>query len=331
MRYIVNNSINPYFNIALEEYCLMHVDPGEDYFLLWQNEPSIIIGKNQNAIEEINHGFVNEKGIKVVRRISGGGAVYHDLGNLNFTFISKVEKNRFADFSLFAKPIIKVLKELGIDAMLLGRNDIIANDRKISGNAQRLYKNRYLQHGTLLFDVNLDDLVESLNVTTDKIQSKGIKSIRSRVGNIKEFLGEEMNIDEFRDLLQKRLSDDYRSTEILLTEKDLNTIKENAKNRFETWEWNYGESPAFNYRYDKRFPGGKIEVFIHVKDGIIKECKFYGDFLSVLDVEDFANRLVGLRYEEAFLMETLRNIDLTPYFGAVKKEELLDVIFGGSK
>ncbi|MFA5636386.1 MAG: lipoate--protein ligase, partial [Anaerovoracaceae bacterium] len=252
MRYIINNSTDPYFNIALEEYCLMHVDPGEDYFLLWQNDPSIIIGKNQNTLEEINPRFVEERGVKVVRRVSGGGAVYHDLGNLNFTFISKVDPDRTTDFSVFANPVIKVLKELGVEAMLLGRNDIIANDRKISGNAQRLYRTKFLQHGTLLFDVNLEDLAEALNVSADKIQSKGIKSIRSRVANIRDLLKEDMSIDEFRQRLQKRLSDDYRSSEIKLTEEDLKQIEENARNKFASWDWTYGESPAFNYRSEKR-------------------------------------------------------------------------------
>jgi len=327
MRYIINNSTDPYFNIALEEYCLMHVDPGEDYFLLWQNEPSIIIGKNQNTLEEINTRFVEERGIKVVRRVSGGGAVYHDLGNLNFTFISKVNPERTTDFSVFADPVIKVLKELGVDAMLLGRNDIIANDRKISGNAQRLYRTKFLQHGTLLFDVNLEDLAEALNVSADKIQSKGIKSIRSRVANIRELLAEDMAVDEFREMLQRRLSDDYRSEEIRLTEEDLKQIEENARNKFASWDWTYGQSPAFNYRSEKRFPGGKVGVLIQVKDGLVKECKFYGDYLSIVDTEDFAERLTGLRYERKALEEAMRDIDLTPYFGTVSREELLEILF----
>ena len=327
MRYIINNNTDPYFNIALEEYCLMHVDPGEDYFLLWQNEPSIIIGKNQNTLEEINPRFVEERGIKVVRRVSGGGAVYHDLGNLNFTIISKVDPERTTDFSVFANPVIKVLKELGVEAMLLGRNDIIANDRKISGNAQRLYRTKFLQHGTLLFDVNLEDLAEALNVSADKIQSKGIKSIRSRVANIRDLLKEDMSIDEFRRRLQKRLSDDYRSSEIKLTEEDLKQIEENARKKFASWDWTYGKSPAFNYRSEKRFPGGKVGVFIHVKDGLVKDCKFYGDYLSILDTEDLAERLTGLRYDPKTLDAALRDVDLTPYFGAVSREELLEILF----
>ncbi|HQD41610.1 MAG TPA: lipoate--protein ligase, partial [Bacillota bacterium] len=283
MRYIINNSTNPYFNIALEEYCLMHVDPGEDYFLLWQNEPSIIIGRNQNTLEEINQRFVKERGIKVVRRISGGGAVYHDLGNLNFTFISRVEPGRPINFSVFVNPIINVLRELGVDATLVGRNDIVAYGKKISGNAQRLYRRKFLHHGTLLFDVNIEDLAEALNVSADKIESKGIKSIRSRVGNIREFLKEDMTIDEFRERLQRRLSNDYESEEIKLPEEAILRISETARDKFASWAWTYGESPPFNYRFEKRFPGGKVGVFIHIKEGLIRECKFYGDYLGVLE------------------------------------------------
>ncbi len=327
MRYIVNSSTDPYFNIALEEYCLMNVDPGESYFLLWQNDPSIIIGKNQNTLEEINPGFVEKRGIKVVRRISGGGAVYHDLGNLNFTFISDVDPERSTDFAVFANPVINVLKELGVDAMLLGRNDIIAYDRKISGNAQRLYRKKFLQHGTLLFDVNIEDLAEALNVSSDKIQSKGIKSIRSRVGNIREFLKEDMSIDEFRERLQKRLSDDYNSEEIKLSAKDLAQITETARNKFASWAWTYGESPPFNYRFEKRFTGGKVGVFIHVKEGFITSCKFYGDYLSILDSEEIAAALIGLRYDRQKLEQALAGIDLSHYFGAITQDELLTVLF----
>lgn len=328
MRYIINNSTDPYFNIALEEYCLMHVDPGENYFLLWQNEPSIIIGKNQNALEEINLKFVEERKIKIVRRISGGGAVYHDIGNLNFTFISNVNKGRPADFSAFAAPIINVLKDLGIDAMLLGRNDIIANDKKISGNAQRLYRTKFLQHGTLLFDVNIDDLFSALNVSSDKIHSKGIKSIKSRVGNIREFLKDDMNVGEFREILQRKLSCDYESDEIILDSKDLEKISMSAKNKFASWDWTYGKSPAFNYRYEKRFPGGKVGVLLHVKEGVIKECKFYGDYLSTLDTEDFAASLLGLKYDMKLIYSKLKEIDISPYFGTINKDELMEVLGG---
>ena len=329
MRYIINNSTDPYFNIALEEYCLMHVDPGEDYFMLWQNEPSIIIGRNQNTLEEINQRSVKERGIKVVRRISGGGAVYHDLGNLNFTFISRVEPGRAINFSVFTEPIIDVLKELGVDAMLAGRNDIVAYGKKISGNAQRLYRRKFLHHGTLLFDVNIDDLAEALNVSADKIESKGIKSIRSRVGNIREFLKEDMTIDEFRERLQRRLSNDYRSEEIKLSEEAILRISETARNKFASWDWTYGESPPFNYRFEKRFEGGKVGVFIHIKDGLIRECRFYGDFLGILDTEDFETKLKGLKYDRKTVEEVMEGMDIASYFGPITRDELSEIMFSG--
>jgi lipoate-protein ligase A len=329
MRYIINNSTNPFFNIALEEYCLMHVDPGEDYFLLWQNEPSIIIGRNQNTLEEINRRFVKERGIKVVRRISGGGAVYHDLGNLNFTFISRVEPGRPINFSVFANPIINVLRELGVDATLAGRNDIVAYGKKISGNAQRLYRRKFLHHGTLLFDVNIEDLAEALNVSADKIKSKGIKSIRSRVGNIREFLKEDMTIDEFRERLQRRLSNDYESEEIKLSEEAVLRISETARDKFASWAWTYGESPPFNYRFEKRFPGGKVGVFIHIKEGLIRECKFYGDYLGILETEGFEAGLKGLKYYPQTVEEAMEGMDLASYFGPITLNELLEVMFSG--
>jgi lipoate-protein ligase A len=307
----------------------MHVDPGEDYFLLWQNEPSIIIGRNQNTLEEINQRFVKERGIKVVRRISGGGAVYHDLGNLNFTFISRVEPGRPINFSVFVNPIINVLRELGVDATLVGRNDIVAYGKKISGNAQRLYRRKFLHHGTLLFDVNIEDLAEALNVSADKIESKGIKSIRSRVGNIREFLKEDMTIDEFRERLQRRLSNDYESEEIKLPEEAILRISETARDKFASWAWTYGESPPFNYRFEKRFPGGKVGVFIHIKEGLIRECKFYGDYLGVLETEGFEAGLKGLKYDPQTVEKAMEGMDLTSYFGPITRNELLEIMFSG--
>lgn len=327
MRYIINNSTNPYFNIALEEYCLMNVDVGEDYFILWQNEPSIIIGRNQNPLEEINMGFVEENQIKVVRRISGGGAVYHDLGNLNFTFITELKSGEKPDFRVIAEPIIRILRQLGVDAMIMGRNDIIAEDKKISGNAQRLYKKRLMQHGTLLFDLDIDALANALTVSMDKIESKGIKSIRSRVGNIRELLNKDMTVDEFKSILHEKLSDGLQSEEIVLTSDDLKKIEEAAKSKFMSWEWTYCETPQFNYRSDKRFPAGKIGVYLQIKNGLIKSCTFYGDYLALTDTKAVADHLIGLPYEETRIEQALAEEDLELYFGSITPTELLEVFF----
>ena len=189
MLFVDNKGItDPRMNLAIEEYILRHLDINQTYLLFYINEPSIIIGKNQNTLEEINTDFVEKNGIHVVRRLSGGGAVYHDLGNLNFSFITKDDGESFHNFKKFTEPVIRALRSMGVPAELSGRNDILVQGRKISGNAQFATKGRMFSHGTLMFDSNIDNVVAALNVKKDKIESKGIKSIRSRVANIAEFL-----------------------------------------------------------------------------------------------------------------------------------------------
>ena len=199
MLFIDNKGItDPRINLAIEEYALKNLDINETYLLFYINEPSIIIGKNQNSVEEINTEYVESNGIHVVRRLSGGGAVYHDLGNLNYSFITKDDGDSFHNFRKFTEPVIAALKQMGVNAELSGRNDILAEGRKISGNAQFSTKGRMFTHGTLLFNSEMDHIVSALRVKKDKIESKGIKSVRSRVANISEFLTETVDIEEFR-------------------------------------------------------------------------------------------------------------------------------------
>ncbi len=201
MQFLVNKSTNPFFNLALEEYLLKNVDIREDYFILWQNEPTIVIGKHQNTLKEINMNFVKDNNINVVRRNSGGGAVYHDLGNINFTFITKYDEKHLLDFKTFTNPVVYSLGKLNVKAELAGRNDILIDGRKISGNSQHIYKDRFLHHGTLLFNSELENLVKALNVDNDKILSKGIESIKSRVTNIKEHVKEDIFMEKFKEIL----------------------------------------------------------------------------------------------------------------------------------
>ena len=212
MLFIDNENItDPRVNLAIEEFALKHLDINETYLLFYINEPSIIIGKNQNTVEEINADYVRDEGIHVVRRLSGGGAVYHDLGNLNFSFITKDDGNSFHDFKKFTDPVVKALKKLGVNAELSGRNDILADGKKISGNAQFSTKGRMFSHGTLLFDSEIENVVSALNVRMDKIESKGIKSIRSRVTNIREHLDEDMTMEEFKQTLLAYLFEELDS------------------------------------------------------------------------------------------------------------------------
>ncbi|KKB75686.1 MULTISPECIES: lipoate--protein ligase LplJ [Bacillus] len=329
MLFIDNQNItDPRINLAIEEYCLKHLDPEQTYLLFYINQPSIIIGKNQNTIEEINTKYVDENGIIVVRRLSGGGAVYHDLGNLNFSFITKDDGNSFHNFKKFTEPVVAALKRLGIDAELSGRNDLMANGRKISGNAQFSTRGRMFSHGTLLFDSEIDHVVSALKVKKDKIESKGIKSIRSRVANISEFLDQKMTTGEFRSLLLKYIFDTEGDIpEYKLTDDDWKIINQISKERYQNWDWNYGKSPKFNLQHSKRFPAGSIDIRLEVHKGIIQECKIFGDFFGVGDVSDIEDKLSGVQYERKAIEEALEGVDIRHYFGNIEKEEFFDLVY----
>lgn len=319
---------DPMINLAIEEYCLKYLDPEETYLLFYINQPSIIIGKNQNTIEEINTKYVEDNGIKVVRRLSGGGAVYHDKGNLNFSFITKDDGDSFHNFKKFTEPVIKALEKLGVKAELSGRNDIMADGRKISGNAQFATRGRIFSHGTLLFDSEIEHVVSALNVKKEKIESKGIKSIRSRVANISELMDQKMTTEEFRKILLSYIFDTNGDVpEYQLTEKDWEKIHEISRDRYQKWEWNYGRSPKFNLQHSKRFPAGSIDLRLEVKKGIIQDCKIYGDFFGVGDIADIEKRLIGQQYDRKTISDVLEDMDMRHYFGNVSKEDFLDLIY----
>jgi lipoate---protein ligase len=329
MLFIDNKGItDPRINLAIEEYALKNLDINETYLLFYINEPSIIIGKNQNTIEEINTDYVESNGIHVVRRLSGGGAVYHDLGNLNFSFITKDDGESFHNFRKFTEPVIEALHKMGVKAELSGRNDILAEGRKISGNAQFSTRGRMFSHGTLLFDSEIDSVVSALNVKKDKIESKGIKSIRSRVANISEFLSEKMSIEQFRSHLLKNIFSELNEIpEYVLTEEDWNKIHDLSKERYQNWDWNYGKSPKFNLQHSHRFPVGGIDVRLEVNRGVIDDCKIYGDFFGVGDVSEIETLLIGQKYEKAALESALENINLPHYFGNITKEDFITLIY----
>lgn len=319
---------DPMINLAIEEYCLKYLDPEETYLLFYINQPSIIIGKNQNTIEEINTKYVEDNGIKVVRRLSGGGAVYHDKGNLNFSFITKDDGDSFHNFKKFTEPVIKALEKLGVKAELSGRNDIMADGRKISGNAQFATRGRIFSHGTLLFDSEIEHVVSALNVKKEKIESKGIKSIRSRVANISELMDQKMTTEEFRKILLSYIFDTNGDVpQYRLTEKDWEKIHEISRDRYQKWEWNYGRSPKFNLQHSKRFPAGSIDLRLEVKKGMIQDCKIFGDFFGVGDIADIEKRLIGQQYDRKTISDVLENMDMRHYFGNVSKEDFLDLIY----
>lgn len=330
MLFIDNRGItDPRINLALEEYALRNFKRAESFLLFYINSPSIIIGRNQNTLEEINHEYVRDNGIHVVRRISGGGAVYHDFGNLNFSIITDYALEKFNKYGEFTRPVVEVLHDLGVPAELSGRNDILVEGRKISGNAQFTSGGRMFSHGTVLFDSKLEEVVAALNVKMSKIESKGLKSVRSRVANISEFLSEPLTIEEFRARILERIFGSRTDLPLLeLNEADWEAVHELTARKYATWEWNYGESPEFNVQKTRRFPAGEIDLRIDVQEGRISRLRVFGDFIGSADVAGLEAILRGIRYEPADLAEALRDVEVGEYFGAVEKEEFLGLLYG---
>lgn len=329
MKFIENTSIDPHYNLAFEEYVFKNLAFEEEFVLLWRNGPSIIVGKNQNTVEEINMDYVKENNINVVRRVTGGGAVYHDLGNLNFSFIAKANSNEKIDFKTYNVPIIKALEKLGVNCELSGRNDLVIDGKKFSGIAQSIIKGRVLNHGTLLFDSKLDTLSKALNVKRDKIESKGVKSVASRVTNIKPYVKEDIDVLEFKQILLKNIFEYFNEPVMVyeLSDEDRKNIQKMVDERYGTWEWNYGRSPKFNYKGYNRFAGGGVEVRLQVEDGLIENCKIYGDFFGKKDVKDIEYRLQGVKYDMDEVNNALQDISIDEYLGRITKEEFLKCLF----
>lgn len=317
---------DPYFNIAAEEYVLHEFT--DDCFMLWRNEPSVIVGKHQNTLAEINYDFVAQNKIKVVRRISGGGAVFHDLGNINFTFIMNGQPGQLVDFRKFTQPIIDVLATLDIEAKFEGRNDLTIDGKKFSGNAEHVFKNRVLHHGTLLYRSTINNLAGALNVDPDKFRDKAIKSVRSRVTNISEHLKEELEIEDFISLVMNHILEMYPNAELYqFSDQDRKIIQQLVQTKYGTWDWNYGYSPKYNFKKSIRTNGGKVEFNFDVKDGIIEKANIYGDFFSRANIHDLEQALIGIPHREKEVLKVLGSFEIGTYFKNITLEELIPALF----
>lgn len=323
--YLETGSQDPAFNLAFEEYVLTHRREGA-YLLLWQNDNTIVIGQNQNAEAEINRAFVEEHGIHVVRRTTGGGAVYHDLGNLNYSFITDVGDAEQLTMERFTRPIVEALKALGLQAEASGRNDILVEGRKVSGTAQRVTRDRILHHGTLLFDADPSMVAGALNVDPEKFRSKSAKSVRSRIGNIRAFLQEDMDLPAFWAYLKAALAGSGLE-QTALTAEELAEVRALKEGKYDTWEWTFGRSPRYNMTNKRYWPGGCLEVRADVDKGVVTEIVFYGDFLAVQSMEHVTEALRGCPFRAEEFGAVLDRFDLTRFFGAITRDEILETVF----
>ncbi|RRG10667.1 MAG: lipoate--protein ligase [Lactobacillus sp.] len=335
MRYVSMTSHNIGRNLATEQYLMNHKDFGEPLLLFYYEEPCIIVGRNQNTLEEINQKYVDDHHIRVTRRLSGGGAVYQDLGNLCFSFVVDSNSEEFGDFKSFTQPIVDALHEMGATtAEVSGRNDILVDGKKFSGNAMYTKNGKTFSHGTLMLDVDLDVVTHALNVPEDKIKSKGIKSVRSRVTNLKPYLADnyrDLTVPEFRDILLKKLFhvDDLaeiKDQEYVVTPDEQTKIDAIYEQFYNNWDWVYGKSPTFSVQKRQHFDMGTVDARLTVADGQITDIKFYGDFFGPQDVSALAEQLKGSHYDRETLKKVLDQADTSQYIVGITTDQLVDLL-----
>ncbi len=315
-----------YFNIASEEY-LLNKYPVEEIFLLYINAPSIIVGRYQNTLAEVNLEYIRENNIKVVRRMSGGGAVYHDLGNLNFSFHAPLDGDDFSDFSKFTKPVVDLLQSMNVPAELKGRNDLLVDDKKFSGNAKLARNGKIIQHGTILVNSEMSVLSEALKINPLKYKDKAVKSTRARVTNLFPYLPDAMTMDSLKKMLIDHMVeyDNKKGVIYSLTKEDIKGIEELAKEKYSTWNWNYGVSPSYGFNKAIKIEAGFIELHLDVKKGIIEDAKIFGDFFASKHIVELETRLKGEKHDVKNIKQILDSVPLKEYFGNVISEEILEL------
>lgn len=323
--YWETGSKDPRYNLAFEEYLLNSRTEG-DHLLLWQNERAVVVGRNQNAEGEIDRAFVEAHGISVVRRITGGGAVYHDLGNLNYSFLTDAADGERQTMERFVLPVVSALRKLGLEAEASGRNDILVSGKKVSGTAQRLCHDRILHHGTLLFDTDLDLAARALRADPEKFRSKGVVSVRSRMGNIRSFLNEEMDFPAFWAYLKRELAGNC-AVAGRLGEEELVAITALKREKYDTWAWTFGISPRYDVFGRRRWNGGSLEFRGVVERGLLTEAAFYGDFLSRCSLDKLAAELRGCPFCSSNVAAVLERYPLEDCFGGITEKEILETIF----
>ncbi len=327
LSYLDLTTTDPSYNLAMEQYVFDCLPRDRMYFMLWQNDNSIIVGKYQNTLSEINLEAVERRGIRVVRRLSGGGAVYHDMGNLNFTFITDAASGTALDMKLFCQPVVRTLAALGVHAEVNGRNDITIDGKKFSGNSQYLRQGRVMHHGTIMFNSDLSVVSEALQVDPTKFQTKGVRSVRSRVTNVADHLDRPVSLPEFRRILLENILRENPGQPYPLTPKDLAAVEKLREERYAAWDWNYGQSPACTVLRRRRVEGcGLVEAYISVDSGLISAIAFRGDFFSAVEPEELAPRFVGRTPDQAGFAAALEGVDVSRYFAGLQNDQLIEIL-----
>lgn len=326
MLYLESTSTDPYYNLALEQVVFDRPGQHETCCMLWQNDNTIVVGKHQNTLQEVNMAYVREHNVRVARRLSGGGAVYHDMGNVNFTFIAPHEGAEM-DFSSFCRPVAAALAELGVSAEISGRNDMTIDGKKFSGNSQYVKHGRVMHHGTILYDSDLSIVGQALRVPEDKITSKGLQSVRSRVTNVRPYVKEDFPTQVFLERLREALWEMYPMKQMELTQEQWKQVENLRETLYSTWEWNFGASPACQIVKKRRVDGcGQLEVHMDVDQGAIKNLQFYGDYFSMDEPEELARLLLGCPLEEESLKRKLDGIMLERYFRGMDRAQFLSLL-----
>ena len=331
MLLIINDSSDAYYNLAAEEYLIDHFD--EDIVMLWRNDNTVVIGKNQNTIEEINKEYVEENSISVVRRLTGGGAVFHDMGNVNYTIIQQYREGLFSNYAYFTEAVRDFLQSLGVRAELSGRNDLLIGGKKFSGNAQCVRNGRMMHHGTLMFSSDVKDISGALTPNAKKFESKGVKSVHSRVTNIASHLPAESAGMDTAEFLQ-RLYAFYRqrfpdAVSYELSPADQAAIRKLADEKYSTWEWNYGASPAFAVSASRKYDFGLVDVRLNVVRGHIKDIRIFGDYFGIRSISEIEELLTGIEYRQEAIADSFSCVALEDYISGMTAEKLTQLIVTG--
>jgi lipoate-protein ligase A len=333
MKYLTSDSTDIRYNLALETYLMEHADLTEPILYFYINSPCIILGRYQNAYEEISQQYVDEHNIIITRRTSGGGAVFDDLGNVSFSFITKDDGDAVGNFARFTEPVLNAIHDMGAtNAQLSGRNDLQINGQKFSGNAMHSQNGRLFAHGTLMYDVDLTQIEHALNVPKDKIASKGIKSVHSRVTNLKPHFKPEyqqLTIEQFRDQLAKEilgLNDLSQASQYVIDQTTKDGVQELLDTYYHNWDWIYGKSPAFSVQHRRHFDAGTVDYRLNVENGKISEIKIYGDFFGQGPITEVEQRLKGVKFERKAIEEVFSQLDVSYYFGKLSSDDLINLL-----